>query len=153
MEGGCGKVSPMQGPSQKGGPDTQGCWSICGRRGAGTVPCWALTPSSALSEPSVRESAEFSRPRGQMQKWRAKLVKAQHLNSSRVQFQSQFLVPACHPPATVAPPVRPGGPPPPPVLVWKGGRVLLGPLSPPRPVPALLGPPSPPRPVSHGVIS
>lgn len=118
MEGGCGKVSPMQGPSQKGGPDTQGCWSICGRRGAGTVPCWALTPSSALSEPSVRESAEFSRPRGQMQKWRAKLVKAQHLNSSRVQFQSQFLVPACHPRASVAHTVRPGAPHPP--HCWSG---------------------------------
>lgn len=122
-EGGCGKVSLRQGPPfplqvwqrpfQKAGPDTQGCWSARGRRGAGTVTCWALTPSSALSEPSVQELAEFSRPRGQMQKWRAKLVKAQDLNSSRVQFQSQFLVPACDPRASGAHKARPGSPPPP----------------------------------------
>lgn len=110
----------------------QGCWSICGRRGAGTVPCWALTPSSALSEPSDQESAEFSRPRGQMQKWRAKLVKAQHLNSSRVQFQSQFLVPACHPCASVAHTVRPGDPHPP--IIGLEGRP--GPPGPAVPAPA-----------------
>lgn len=69
-----------QRPFQKGGPDTQGCWSARRRRGVGTITCWALTPSSALSEPSVQEPAEFSRPHRQMQKWRAKLVKAHDLN-------------------------------------------------------------------------
>lgn len=64
-------------------------------------------------------------------------MKAQDVNSSRVQFQSRFLVPSCHPGAHLCGArgtARRFPTPTPPSLVWKGGPALLGQLSPPQPV-------------------